>query len=245
MSASAVPQEISISFIIQSNWSRGMNMKRIALALMFFILIPSLCLSILTSAIAADNGLELKMTVDRDKVPRGTKIDFTLTLTNIGLSEITITFSSGQAFDLSYYTSTGWHRWSDGKAFVLFVWDVKLKPGEHFSQTLEWDLYQYNRISGKFIPPEYGTYDVLGTCEGVLGAITSSPTTITLYVPGDANVDHIVNSLDISTLNAHWAPAGGAPPWSLGYDPKADCNDDGYVNALDTGVVNAHWGQTW
>jgi hypothetical protein len=58
---------------------------------------------------------------------------------------------------------------------------------------------------------------------------------------GDANGDKIVNSLDMGNLNSHWAPSGGAPPWSLGYNRDNDCNDDGYINSLDMGVVNANW----
>jgi len=68
---------------------------------------------------------------------------------------------------------------------------------------------------------------------------------IMITIPGDANGDKRVNSLDIGTLNAHWAPASGTPPWSLGYDREVDCNNDGYINSLDIGVVNAHWGQSW
>ncbi len=59
--------------------------------------------------------------------------------------------------------------------------------------------------------------------------------------PGDANGDTFVNALDVGKVNAHWAPAGGAPPWSLGYDRCVDCNDDGWINALDIGVINANW----
>jgi hypothetical protein len=64
-------------------------------------------------------------------------------------------------------------------------------------------------------------------------------------IPGDANGDHMVNSLDIGALNAHWSPASGTPPWSLGYSLDFDTNDDGYINSLDIGVVNSHWGQSW
>ncbi len=59
---------------------------------------------------------------------------------------------------------------------------------------------------------------------------------------GDANGDGYVNALDVGKVNAHWAPAGGPPPWSLGYSRCVDCNDDGYINALDIGVINANWG---
>jgi hypothetical protein len=60
---------------------------------------------------------------------------------------------------------------------------------------------------------------------------------------GEANGDGNVNSLDLGTLNGRWSPAGGTPPWSLGYSRDNDCNDDGYINSLDLGVVNGNWGR--
>jgi hypothetical protein len=63
-------------------------------------------------------------------------------------------------------------------------------------------------------------------------------------ISGDANGDGCVNSLDVGKLNSHWSPAGGAPPWSLGYSRDVDTNDDGFINSLDIGVVNANWGRS-
>jgi hypothetical protein len=65
------------------------------------------------------------------------------------------------------------------------------------------------------------------------------------WMRGDANGDRLVNSLDLGTLNGHWAPSGGAPPWSLGYSKDVDCNMDGYINSLDLGVVNGNWGDEY
>jgi len=187
--------------------------------------------------------LELTMTVNKDIVPIGQQIDFTLTLTNIGKNNVTITFGSSQAFDLSYYTKTKWYRWSDGKYFLHLVWEVTLKPGENFSQTLQWNLYQYNRTSGKFIPPELGTYSVWGTCVGMPGATTASPTRIILVLPGDVNADHIVDIADAAVISAHWYP--GPPEGPLGYGANADIDNDGNVDIADAAIINAHWGQSW
>ena len=60
---------------------------------------------------------------------------------------------------------------------------------------------------------------------------------------GDCSGDGYVNSLDNGKVNGHWAPAGGAPEWSLGYNRCVDNNDDGYINSLDDGVVNGNWGR--
>ncbi len=77
-------------------------------------------------------------------------------------------------------------------------------------------------------------------------SVTVTPTNgwFSNKLAGDANGDGYVNALDVGKVNAHWAPAGGPPGWSLGYARGVDNNDDGYINALDIGVVNANWGRT-
>ena len=52
---------------------------------------------------------------------------------------------------------------------------------------------------------------------------------------GDANVDGVVNDLDVSLLAARWQTSSGAS-W---FD--ADFNDDGTVNDLDVSLLASHW----
>jgi len=98
---------------------------------------------------------------------------------------------------------------------------------------------------------KYGFFTVKGNASVVAGETDTvdnsraAAGTVMLTNPGDANGDRIVNSLDIGALNGHWAPAGGAPPWSLGYNIDFDPNADGYINSLDIGVVNGNWGKAW
>ncbi len=54
-------------------------------------------------------------------------------------------------------------------------------------------------------------------------------------LPGDINLDHVVNSLDYSILNSHWFQ---------NYAP-ADLNGDGIVNSLDFAILKSNWGKTW
>jgi hypothetical protein len=54
-------------------------------------------------------------------------------------------------------------------------------------------------------------------------------------LPGDINLDHIVNSIDWSIMNAHWF---------TNYAP-ADLNSDGIVNSIDFSILNANWFKTW
>ena len=53
------------------------------------------------------------------------------------------------------------------------------------------------------------------------------------YTPGDANLDGIVNGLDLSALASHWQAAG---IWQ-----DADFTGDGVVNGLDLSALAGNW----
>ena len=55
-------------------------------------------------------------------------------------------------------------------------------------------------------------------------------------VAGDANLDSIVNGLDIATVSSNWGQVGVAPP--------GDINLHGVVNGLDIALIASHWLQT-
>jgi len=203
------------------------------------ILLLFFAIVLTSSRVAAAEKLELEMTVNKDIVPMGQQVSFTLILTNVGNRNVTIEFGTSQAFDLSYSTTTGWYRWSYGQYFFPLVWEVTLRPGENFSQTLQWNLYQYNSTTGKFLQPEFGAHDVLGTCVGVPGTHTASPTTVKLVVPGDVNADGIVNILDAAGVSAHWYP--GPPIGPLGFNSNLDINNDNAVDIQDAAIVSAYW----
>jgi len=65
-------------------------------------------------------------------------------------------------FDVVCCTLEGCYRWSDGKFFIQIVLELTLKPGENYSETLQWDLYQYR--DGNYYPPQPCTYYLAGLC---------------------------------------------------------------------------------
>ena len=123
--------------------------------------------------------LELEMTVSKTTITIGEEIDITLTLRNIGTSAVTIHYSP-PLFDVYYCTPRGCFRWSDGKYFILVVLSLTLEPGESYTETLQWNLYQY--IDSIFYPPEPGTYYLWGICLPA-GVTTSFPIAVTLVEP--------------------------------------------------------------
>lgn len=193
------------------------------------------------SGVAVKNELELKMTVNKDIVPIGQQISFNLTLTNIGKKEVTVTFGTSQAFDLYYCTTTACYFWSDSMYFFPMVWEVTLRPGETFSETLQWNLYQYDEATGKFLQPELGTYYVWGECVGMPRTPTASPTTIKLVVPGDVNGDRTVDLLDLDAFAKAYGSTSTSPAWN----PNIDINNDALVDIFDLGIVSHHWGESW
>ncbi len=58
------------------------------------------------------------------------------------------------------------------------------------------------------------------------------------YIPGDANLDDIVNELDATILAANWQNSSGVT-WSEG-----DFNSDGIVNDADAAIMAANWQAT-
>jgi PEP-CTERM motif len=52
-------------------------------------------------------------------------------------------------------------------------------------------------------------------------------------IPGDVNMDGIVNGLDVNMVATHWLELGTSPP--------GDANGDGVVNGLDLNRIASHW----
>lgn len=75
------------------------------------------------------------------------------------------------------------------------------------------------------------------TLQDILPSTTPSPSPTPTPLPspatlkGDLNNDHIVNSLDWSTMNSKWFSS----------DATADLNADGIVNSLDFSIMNGNW----
>jgi hypothetical protein len=72
--------------------------------------------------------------------------------------------------------------------------------------------------------------------EGVESALSSVLSASTLYLPGDANQDGVVDNKDATIVAANWLTSTGAS-WADG-----DFNDDGAVNERDATILAANWG---
>ncbi len=62
----------------------------------------------------------------------------------------------------------------------------------------------------------------------------SSTVTVTAALPGDANLDNVVNLADLQILGDHWM--SGAATWG-----SADFNGDSQVNLADLQILGDHW----
>lgn len=78
-----------------------------------------------------------------------------------------------------------------------------------------------------------GVYDLKLLANNTYTALAT--TTLTVSMRGDLNVDHIVNSLDWSAMNAKWFTT----------DANTDLNKDSVVNAIDFSLMNTNWLKTW
>jgi hypothetical protein len=65
---------------------------------------------------------------------------------------------------------------------------------------------------------------------------TSEPATVTVHitdVPGDANADGRIDTLDLGVLASHWGQSG---QWADG-----DFNGDGRIDLSDLGIMASNW----
>ena len=130
-------------------------------ATLALFLIAMLALAFNAHPVKAQDDLLLEMEVDKTVITVGESIGITLTLINVGTDNITIIYGP-PFFDVGYCTFEGCFGWSDGKYFIQIVLEFTLKPGENYSETLQWDLYQYR--DGKYYPPRLGTCYLMGFC---------------------------------------------------------------------------------
>ena len=139
--------------------------------------------------------------------------------------------------------------WSGSVTYSDFVFDVVGKvPGDvnldgYVTQT---DLDIANANLGS-TDAHWGMGDVTGGgvddwggLDGVVDAEDIAIITAALGtgMPGDLNVDGVVNSSDLDLIRGNWGLAGATSTL------QGDANDDGYVNSTDLDVVRANWGNT-
>jgi hypothetical protein len=197
------------------------------------------------SVSGVNDDLELTMSIDKTTIVIGEVVNTTLTLRNIGNDTLTIWFGSSQSFDTYlYYMDIPIARWSDGKCFLLYVWELYLEPNETFSQTLEWNFFLYHPSTGKFSSPYPGNYQIVGVCVGhfleMWPAVTTGKLPIELILP-DINHDMKINWKDLLTLARAYGAKIGEPT----YIAEADFDSSGKIDWKDLLILSKNYGKTW
>ena len=105
--------------------------------------------------------LGLSATLDKVVLFAGDIIEICLTLSNNGNKNITF-WIGPPFFDVYLYDPNDnlVARWTEGRAFPEHIMEIVLKPGENFSETIEWNLYSHDHETGRFIPVKPGEYGV-------------------------------------------------------------------------------------
>ncbi len=121
-----------------------------------------------TTVDQVEGNLRVEASIPRVAYASGELVDVTLTVHNRGERPITITFASGQRYDLLIRRPRGdevW-RWSHDKAFTQIVQTLALRAGEAVSFKEAWDQRD---LQGRRVDP--GTYEAvaifLGRREGL------------------------------------------------------------------------------
>jgi len=179
------------------------------------------------------------MEVNKTVITVGESIDITLTLKNVGENSVKITFGP-PFFDVWCCAPEGCFRWADGKYFIQIILDLILEPGETYTETLHWDLYQY--IDQEFCPPKPGTYDLFGHAI-CIGMVTESiPITVYCWNPADVNHDLEVNLHDAVLLLAVYGSERG----DENYNPHCDINEPyGVINLYDAVLLLVNYGKKY
>ena len=189
--------------------------------------------------VRCEGSLILEIEVNKTAITIGETIDITLTLKNAGEDNVKITFGP-PFFDVCYNTSEGLFHWSDGQCFIQVILDLILEPGENYTETLHWDLYQY--IDQEFCPPKPGTYNLFGHAIWIGKVTESIPITVYSWNPADLNYDLEVNLYDAVLLLAVYGSKLG--------DEEYNCHCDiaepyGQIDVYDAVLLLVNYGKKY
>lgn len=113
-----------------------------------------------------ESGLRVEASLPRSTYDSGQAVQVTLTAANGGGAPVSVTFMSGQRFDLVIRRPRGdtvW-RWSHDKAFIQVIQTVTLQPGENLSFQISWDQRDYQGVR---VDP--GPYEAVAVFLGAVG----------------------------------------------------------------------------
>jgi hypothetical protein len=133
-------------------------------------------------------------------------------------------FSSWQAYGLDTYGRDG----VDPKLDLTYHLQTGSSAIGNGSNLTSLGIAELNADKFGIVRPPSAPWDI-GAYQYTGGGTPPTP------VPGDLNLDHVINALDYSILNSHW----------LQNYPTADINTDGLVNTLDFAILKSNWGKTW
>ena len=112
------------------------------------------------------NAVQFSFKTDKAEYARDETVRFAMVLSNAGPQAQTLTFTSGQSFDISA-TPVGaekpvW-RWAQGRMFTKNIREVTLQPGETLQLQAQWDQ---KNSAGALVPRgEYSLQAVIAAME--------------------------------------------------------------------------------
>ncbi|MCW3984935.1 MAG: BsuPI-related putative proteinase inhibitor [Candidatus Bathyarchaeota archaeon] len=227
-------------------------MKRLASSSIILILLVSMFgLTFNIQPSKAEDNLLLEMEVSKTLITIGEEIDITLTVTNVGNTTVTKTLPQPPVFNVCYFTSEGFFSWTDGKVFPQVIVEITLEPGESYTETLHWDLYQFHYADGKFYPPRPGTYDLAGYCclmDVDIWDLLEPEVYVEVTIVGDwwnladVNFDFIVDIYDVVLA----AGAYGSAPLDPNWNPHFDIAEPyGVIDIYDIVMICSSYGEEY
>ena len=110
-----------------------------------------------------DGGLRHEASITKRAFDPGESIEITITIRNAGVNPVSLTFFSGQRFDLLVRRPRGdeiW-RWSHDKAFIQVIQSIPIRPNEPLTLKGSWDQRDYQ---GRRADP--GAYEIIAFVTG-------------------------------------------------------------------------------
>lgn len=131
-----------------------------------------------------EGSLRYQASIPKRTYAAGEVIEVSLTTRNIGGGPVSLTFYSGQRFDLLARRPRGdevW-RWSHDKAFIQVVTTVLLRPGEVLGGRPDKATWDQRDLQGRRVDP--GSYEIvatfMGSVEGGAREVQLPPLAITI-----------------------------------------------------------------